>query len=130
MKLSGMCYPRKANFPQSINTIMAANFVYLSPEVLSGGTYGPEADVYGIGIVAWEMSTKQYAFEEERKWVLSRVIEGLDLTEMLTSSVYGRKVNSFYKHLIERCIHLSPKMRYTATQCLKDLQARDDSVFV
>ncbi|KAL6062523.1 Pleckstrin y domain [Balamuthia mandrillaris] len=41
-----------------------SNYAWLPPEILTGGEYNEKADVYGFGIILWELLTRAHPFAE------------------------------------------------------------------
>lgn len=112
-----MCNPRVASLPTDLASVNAENFVNLSPEVLAGQLYGPEADMFGFGLACWEMLTMEPVYAEEKTWTLFKVVKGIEPPEL-----NHRKIPRSYRHIIEQCLKKAPEKRIDASKCLEKIQ--------
>lgn len=64
--MTGACIPRHATFPMERET-KTGDFVYLAPEVLKNDLYVTSADVYGFGLLIYELISERPAFEDQRQ---------------------------------------------------------------
>ena len=58
--------PRRADLPTRPENTETKEYVYLAPEVLNGGIYRSQADVYALGLMAWEIWTQEFVFAAQR----------------------------------------------------------------
>lgn len=66
--MTGSCLPRKAIFPRpDVSNPLTTSFVYLPPEVLRGGLYLANSDMYSFALLCLEVKdTKCQIFSELR----------------------------------------------------------------
>ncbi|XP_046544543.1 uncharacterized protein LOC124254743 [Haliotis rubra] len=83
VKLSNMCLPRQAKFPEDRDVIQAGDFTCLSPEVLRGELYTKEADVYSFGLLIYEIMQPNRPYKTQRSMSLADFIEQLNPATML-----------------------------------------------
>ncbi|KAK3101314.1 hypothetical protein FSP39_002628 [Pinctada imbricata] len=121
VKLTGACLPRCAAFPMDKETINAGDFVYLSPDVLSGQLYVACADIYALGLLVYEVILDKKAFESQRDMTLDRFIDRLDPVRMLDieGNCNERSVSESTKNLIKSCVNSNADSR-PKIQDLKD----------
>ena len=86
---------------------------YMSPEQLAGDEMGPETDIYGLGLLAYELLTGDGPFpgETPREVMISHLRE----TPPKVSESRG-DVDSELADLIERCLKKEPRTRPTAEE--------------
>ena len=85
MKLTGACLPRTASLPLDMDrdVVLTSNFVYLSKEVLKSELYVSSSDVYGIGLLMYEVILERKAFVIERAMKFKDFVDTLDAHRML-----------------------------------------------
>lgn len=83
VKLSNMCLPRRAKFPEDRDVIEAGDFTCLSPEVLRGDVYTKEADVYSLGLLISEIMQPSRPYNTQRTMSLAVFIEHVNPIPML-----------------------------------------------
>ena len=66
MKLTIWVSQEPADFPDNMDC-EAAEYCYLSPEVLSGEHYKPRSDMYGLGLAAWELWNQEMLSNNSEK---------------------------------------------------------------
>ena len=74
MKLVNIGEPRKVDLPDS-EECEAHDFVYLSPEVMTGKLYKARSDMYSLGLLCWELWHQDKIFKAERKLKLKEFIQ-------------------------------------------------------
>jgi len=80
--------------------------VWLAPEVMAGKIYTVKADVYSIGVILWELVTREFFFGEVR--FMSQ------LEDMVLSGkrpAIPDDCPPLFKQLIEQCWHADPEKR-------------------
>ncbi|XP_060586723.1 uncharacterized protein LOC132742365 [Ruditapes philippinarum] len=82
VRLTGACVPRHATLPLE-KEIPVSDFVYLAPEVLRKELYITSADVYGYGLLVYELLCEREAFQEQRKSTLKDFAERVNPEKML-----------------------------------------------
>ena len=117
-KLINLGEPRLAVLPYPQDAPIA-ECVYLSPEVLRGGVYRLRADIYGLGLIAWELWNQELAFKRQREARLDHFLQTLR-----PSFLKGDEDNPF-DDLIRRCAHVPPEQRMTSTEWVNDIRKID-----
>lgn len=90
---------------------------YFAPEVVTG-EYGPQADLWALGCVLFELLTGEQAFpvkeNDDEMSFYDRILEGgVDMS----SSVW-MKVSPAVKDLLFKMLLVDPELRWSANECL------------
>ncbi|KAL4226200.1 hypothetical protein ACF0H5_014186 [Mactra antiquata] len=122
--LTGSCIPRHATFPID-RDIKVDEFAYLAPEVLKNDLYVSSADIYGLGLLMYELVTNRPAFEQQRT---------TDSLETFTEKVQHDTVLEIdqvkednIRDIIRQCISISDGERPTAHDISSMLKEIKDS---
>lgn len=85
MKLTGACLPRSAALPLDTDRdiVPVSNFVYLPREALKSELYVSSADVYGFGLLMYEVIFKKKPFADQRNLKFRDFVDNLDTHKML-----------------------------------------------
>ena len=84
---------------------------YIAPEVLSGKSYGKEADIWSLGVILYELVSGKTPFEEEdEQKTAKRIVSG--------KFEFPATFSPLLKHLISKILILNPSERPTASQIL------------
>lgn len=114
MKLVDYGSSRPLNEPPTGQTV-AGTYGCMAPEQFDG-RYGPEADVYGVGVVLFHMITGEVPFV------------GADTYQVMAMNMNGvvsfahprwRRVAPAVRDLAERLLHKDPAHRITLKEVLK-----------
>jgi serine/threonine-protein kinase len=81
---------------------------YMAPEQLAGGEVSQRSDIYGLGLVLYEIFTGREAFEAQPVGQLERLRRTGPPT---TPSSYVEDMNSLVERVIMRCLANDPKDR-------------------
>ncbi|XP_033744463.1 uncharacterized protein LOC117330355 [Pecten maximus] len=103
VKLTGECLPR--NFVQPSETEIVGNFAYLSPNVLRGNTYSKAADMYGLGLLVFELLLGVKAFGFHRDTLLVKFIENENPQTLVDPEEDMKRLSSGTADFIWRCLH-------------------------
>ncbi|KAM3936788.1 calcium/calmodulin-dependent protein kinase type IV-like [Leptodactylus fuscus] len=89
---------------------------YCAPEILHGSPYGPEVDMWSIGVIAYILLCGFEPFFDARgdQYMYSRILT-CDFEFM---SPWWDEISLNAKHLVKKLIVLDPKKRLTASQAL------------
>ena len=117
-KLINLGEPRLAVLPYPADASVA-ECVYIPPEVLRGAIYRLRGDMYGIGLMAWELWNQELAFKRQRDTRLDHFLQTLR-----PSLLKGDEDNPF-DDLIRRCVHVLPEQRMTSTEWVNDIRKID-----
>ncbi|XP_060075715.1 uncharacterized protein LOC132555385 [Ylistrum balloti] len=102
VKLTGGCLPR--NFEQPSETEVVGNFAYLSPNVLRGSIYSKEADLYGLGLLMFELLLGVRAFGSHRNMLLMKFIKNDDLLSLVDPEEDMKRLSSDTTDFIWNCL--------------------------
>ncbi|MEZ6139201.1 MAG: serine/threonine-protein kinase [Zavarzinella sp.] len=92
---------------------------YMAPEQFDGQA-GPGADIYGLGLIVYELATLQPAFQDELK---VRLIEKIRHTEPTPPRIIDRSIPKDLETIILKAIAKTPPLRYQrAGELADDLQ--------
>jgi len=86
---------------------------YVAPEILSGTIYGKEVDVWSLGVILYILLCGFPPFYEEHTPKLFEIIKRGDYD---FPSPYWDDVSDDAKDLINKCLVVDPKDRYTCAQ--------------
>ena len=88
----------------------------MAPEQLAGGPIDGRTDIFSFGVVALELATGEHPLGSNPALMLAQMMEE-------RASLPQQLPNPALRHIIRRCLRVSPADRYgTADQLLEDLQ--------
>ncbi|KAJ8904556.1 hypothetical protein NDN08_001074 [Rhodosorus marinus] len=122
---------------------------YTAPEVLRAEEYAAPADIYSLGVVLWEMASKELPYRNKNLVHVGYSVgfEGLRPDMIAFPKAYLPETNSFkggdhsmftraelserrssdvirrYRELVERCWDEEPELRPSASACLSELES-------
>ncbi|KAI8480946.1 MAP kinase kinase kinase [Branchiostoma belcheri] len=119
VKLTNIGLPRYVAATNDTEDAMLPSAVYLHPDVLQkGGHYESYCDMYGLGLMMWEI------------WYGRRVYDGESLAHLLSTlgtrrpgDSIGEPPNSHWRNIMEACWAVLPTDRMEASQCLRQMRA-------
>lgn len=96
---------------------------YCAPEVLLARAYGPEVDMWSVGVIAYILLCGFEPFYDDRgdKFVYQKILRG----EYEFMSPWWDNVSESAKDFIRRLLQISPKKRLSAHQCLQHPWVRE-----
>lgn len=100
--------------------------IYQAPEAARTGRVGPSADVYALGLTAFEMFNGLFPYGLlDAAQIDRRVNQGYRALpeRMLTTAAFSPHVPIALRQLIRRMIDVDPARRPTAAQLLRELRA-------
>ena len=98
---------------------------YMAPEQLSGGDVDARADIFALGVLAWELATGEHPFGTDMASVLARMTE---LIEGRTTGLSRTLPLPGLDRIVRRCMRAKPAERYpSAMELLQDLQGLEQS---
>ena len=118
VKLTNVCDPQTSPLPSDLS-IQAGQFIYLPPEVLRGAVYRWKGDMYGLGLVAWELWNQEMAFKRQREARLDHFIQ-----TVRPSLLKGDDDNPL-NDLIKKCVFAAPDNRINSTQWVNEIKKID-----
>lgn len=96
---------------------------WMAPEILKGGTYQFEADIFSYGMILWELITYQIPYHN---------IDPMKIVELITKEKKIVKVpeegNLILRKISEKCIEYDPKKRPSLSFILQILQKEKDNM--
>ena len=90
----------------------------MAPEVLVGAQYDESADIYSLGLVAWEMLTGKCPYEG-----MTQVEVALAVVNTGARPVIPFQCSHTQKQFLERCWATDPKLRYSASSIVSDVNS-------
>ncbi|KLL04558.1 MAG: hypothetical protein MRERV_18c015 [Mycoplasmataceae bacterium RV_VA103A] len=107
---------------------------YVAPEVLRGEPYTQKADIYGFGIVAYELLANSFPYYDTpyRNWDNDKEIKDELIKEVIKNELRPNidkvKIPKLLKDLIKRCWEPDPKQRPEAEELRKTIHGWVDEV--
>jgi serine/threonine protein kinase len=100
-------------------TLMSGSVGYMAPEQLEGRTLSPRTDIFGFGVVLYEMLTGVLPFEAGRRRLASTELLGCEVCP----STLRPDTPQALDEVVERCLRYLPEERYRDVRSvLGDLQ--------
>ncbi|XP_077166220.1 receptor-interacting serine/threonine-protein kinase 2-like isoform X2 [Paroedura picta] len=109
---------------QNCNDRSCWDLLYLSPEIIQGGSFSREGDIYSFGMTCWETLSRQKPLEDKKTLleavtgVCSGVRPGLELAFIPNGLPHRNKL----QQLVALCWHQEPRYRPRAADCMVLLQ--------
>ncbi|XP_067684789.1 uncharacterized protein [Haliotis asinina] len=129
VKLSNMCLPRRAKFPEDRDVIQAGDFTCLSPEVLRGELYTKEADVYSLGLLIYEIMQPNRPYKTQREISLADFIEQVNPITML--ELPDRDTSKTFFELMYGCLGVPASERLLVVEVGQFIRyLEDEDAFV
>ena len=109
--MTGACVPRHATLPlEKENSV--SEFVYLAPEVLRNELYITSADVYGYGLLVYELLSERKVFYNQRKSTFREFAERVNPETMLHLLTHARTwFSEGTIKLVSQCLEISQEKR-------------------
>ncbi|MBP7733736.1 MAG: protein kinase [Caldisericia bacterium] len=106
---------------------MSGSCHYVSPELIDGREVSPSTDLYGLGLVSYELLTGKKAFDGESP---SQVFGSILIDEPIKPSVYDPSIPAFLDKIVLRLLRKNPEERYqSASELVADLTGLMESDF-
>lgn len=106
---------------------MSGSCHYISPELIDGREVGPTTDLYGLGLVSYEILVGKKAFDGDSP---SQVFGSILIDEPVKPSAFDPSVPAFLDKIILRLLRKNPDERYqSASELIADLEGLMESDF-
>src|ERR1043165_5150670 len=105
----GLCQPANVKSPQSNNKKVYGVLPYVAPEVLIGKEYTQASDIYGFGIIAYEICTGLPPYHDiaHDEFLAIRICQGL-------RPKFITKVPQLLEDIAKQCVDADPLKRPAA----------------
>eukprot|EP01031_Cornospumella_fuschlensis_P027097 gene27097-32740_t len=90
---------------------------YFAPEVIEQA-YGPQADVWALGCVLYEMLSGEQAFPVRENDTESKFYGRISRGEYDITKPLWKKISNEAKDLLQKMLKTDPTQRWSATECL------------
>jgi calcium-dependent protein kinase len=90
---------------------------YFAPELINQA-YGPQADVWALGCVLFEMLTGEQAFPVREHDTEGKFYGRIQRGEYHKDIPQYKKISSEAKELIQNMLQVDPLVRWSASECL------------
>ncbi|MEN0057407.1 MAG: serine/threonine-protein kinase [Bdellovibrio sp.] len=97
--------------------VVKGKYSYMSPEQLAGKGIDPRADIFSLGIVAWEMLANRSFFQAQNVEDLKKSLECYAVRKVDFS--YREELES-YRSVVEKMIHEDRDKRFTSSREVAD----------
>ena len=117
VKLSGACLPRTAKLPENMADSVSSDFVYLPREILNGGVYVANCDIYCFAILCLELHANPplRVFEEERLWPLE-TFRSFDSSPIFLMKLRQAPFQMDFIQYLRRCLDVDALKRPSALE--------------
>ena len=96
--------------------VLKGKYRYMSPEQAHGTTIDHRSDIFAVGILLYELLTRQKLFDADNDKSLLDLVKACDIIE---PRKHNASISPRLNKIICRALHRNPNMRY---QSAKDLQ--------
>ncbi|KAH3892569.1 hypothetical protein DPMN_016688 [Dreissena polymorpha] len=127
VKLTGACVPRKASFPID-GEAKAGNFVYLPHDVFNDELYITSGDVYGFGLLMYELMYDRLAFDSKRSYRIRDFVRDLNPKAIMGLDQDSGGLPAPVVRLVQMCVKKLNSERSTISNVLNKLQVVDDDL--
>ncbi|TGZ58567.1 hypothetical protein CRM22_009568 [Opisthorchis felineus] len=91
--------------------------LYMAPEVLSGRSYTRQCDVWSLGILTYQLLTRQIPFTAQTE---EQLLEQMNASEIRSHILSLRYITPLAQSCLLRILHMDPAYRYSASELLLD----------
>ncbi|XP_013396487.1 CBL-interacting protein kinase 17-like [Lingula anatina] len=126
--------PRPANIPSAGRLQPLGACRYLPLEVLQGGVYTHDGDIYGFGLIMWELWNGQQVYDDASDVTVeeftNRLLTGEAVLSAL-SDVHGANAQGLetkWWAIIQKCTQRQPEERLNQNQIKRELEAYVGSI--
>ncbi|XP_076315630.1 serine/threonine-protein kinase PAK 2-like [Tachypleus tridentatus] len=109
----GLC--AKISPKQNKRTSVVGTRQWMAPEIIIGKMYGPEVDIWSLGITVIEMIDGQPPYYDEN----SDMIYNLILTNGKPEIENKHNLSPVFQDFLNKCLEVDVTKRYTASELLK-----------
>lgn len=124
--MTGAGVPMHASLPLDPEETVC-NFVYLSPEVLKKEMYVTPADVYGFGLLFYELACEAKAFIQQRESSFKEFVDKLNPSAMLFLDTRAQTLMSVESlDLVKKCVEVVESRRPNMDIVIETLEVIKD----
>ncbi|XP_076315911.1 serine/threonine-protein kinase PAK 3-like [Tachypleus tridentatus] len=115
IKLADFGLSAKISRKQNKRTSVVGTRQWMAPEIIIGKMYGPEVDIWSLGITVIEMIDGQPPYYDEN----SDMIYNLILTNGKPEIENKHNLSPVFQDFLNKCLEVDVTKRYTASELLK-----------
>lgn len=117
----------KSHFSQ--NGLVIGTVAYMSPEQLRGERIDYRSDIFSLGIVFYELLTKENPFKRNSQAETIAAILNADASQIADSMKHSAAVTAHISNLIGKCLEREQNSRYqSAAEVLLELEGEKDKL--
>jgi NIMA (never in mitosis gene a)-related kinase len=110
-----------ATLAQGKRTTHVGTPCYLAPEVMNHEAYGESVDIWGIGVIGYEMMTLDFLWE--KKGIMAAAVHA----KPLKAEDLPDRFSALLRDCVAKSLAFEPKSRYTATELLSRVRRSSSS---
>src|SRR6185312_17128908 len=107
------------------STILTGTLAYMSPEQLRGAQPDARSDIYGAGLVLYQMCVGRAPYSETGALLIDAILN----RPVPPPIKFNAEISQPLQEIILKALQKDPKQRYqSAREMLRDLEVLDDAV--
>lgn len=114
-KKSGLTLDGDGNSHFSQNGLVIGTVAYMSPEQLRGERIDYRSDIFSLGIIFYELLTKENPYKRKSQAETIAAILSSDASQISNLTKHSAVINANATTLIEKCLEREQKSRYQST---------------